>query len=624
MARRSQPTDVAAALVAARSGRARGVRRCALLGRASGEPPAILQVDGTLAVQADRLDIDILAGEATLTGNVTLTKGDLKSTCPRIDLKFDNAPHVTWAKGSGGVTADVRGVHAEAPEAELDLTKQVLDLRGGVRLARGQGWLRPTGAHRHRDGEGLATQVKGSIPVRHAVHEPRVARARLAARGSTSSAGERRSFAGSTSRRAPGEVLGVLGPSGAGKSTLFRALVGELPGGASGRVFLGDAMSPLAALAAGAGRVGYVPQRPSVLWDLTVRGNLVAFHRIVHGNAGDPVAGAQRVGLGERLDVPPGELSAGERRRLELARALVRPPRVLVCDEPFAGVDPVGAAQLARLLEDLAGEGRPSSSRTTTSPRHCALATRAMLLLDGAVAASGDPDASATIRSFAGATWALARTGRPPARRRPLGRPGRPEASGKHEVGLSPGRTALSAGTIVAVELSASRAYARGSSCKGPPRSSAMEIKQQLKLSQQLVMTPQLQQAIRLLQLSRLELIDEIRKELDANPVLADEEIDPRARANGDGKNGEVDQSSRRGARLARRWPRRRPSVSDLEQADRGQAGPGDRLGAVPREPHPPAAPPEQPRRLRGAAAHRAEPHQAARRSSTTCAGSSR
>src|SRR5215470_12730194 len=58
-----------------------------------------------------------------------------------------------------------------------------------------------------------------------------------------------------------------------------------------------------------------------------------------------------------------------------------------------------------------------------------------------------------------------------------------------------------------------------------------MEIKQQIKLSQQLVMTPQLQQAIRLLQLSRLELIDEIRKELDANPVLADDDIDPRTRA---------------------------------------------------------------------------------------------
>jgi RNA polymerase sigma-54 factor len=66
-----------------------------------------------------------------------------------------------------------------------------------------------------------------------------------------------------------------------------------------------------------------------------------------------------------------------------------------------------------------------------------------------------------------------------------------------------------------------------------------MEIKQQLKLSQQLVMTPQLQQAIRLLQLSRLELIDEIRKELDANPVLADEEVDPRARNKGEAPNGE-------------------------------------------------------------------------------------
>ncbi len=67
-----------------------------------------------------------------------------------------------------------------------------------------------------------------------------------------------------------------------------------------------------------------------------------------------------------------------------------------------------------------------------------------------------------------------------------------------------------------------------------------MEIKQTLRLSQQLVMTPQLQQAIRLLQLSRLELIDEIRKELDGNPVLADEEVDPRARNNADPKTGEI------------------------------------------------------------------------------------
>src|SRR5271165_3868500 len=87
----------------------------------------ILGVGGdAVQLQADRLDIDILAGEATLTGKVTLTKGDLVVSCPKIDLRFDQTPHLTWAKGSGGVTADVRGVHAEAPSAEVDLTKQVL------------------------------------------------------------------------------------------------------------------------------------------------------------------------------------------------------------------------------------------------------------------------------------------------------------------------------------------------------------------------------------------------------------------------------------------------------------------------------------------------------------------
>jgi lipopolysaccharide export system protein LptA len=136
------------------------------LTRAAAEPPALLQVDGALAIQADRLEVDVVAGEATLTGNVSLTKGDLKVSCPRIDLKFDGTPHVIWARGSGGVTADVRGVHAEGPEAELDLPKQLLDLKGGVRLARGQGWLQADQARIDiRTGKVTATQVKGSIPV---------------------------------------------------------------------------------------------------------------------------------------------------------------------------------------------------------------------------------------------------------------------------------------------------------------------------------------------------------------------------------------------------------------------------------------------------------------------------
>lgn len=119
-----------------------------------------------VTLAADQLEIDILSGEATLTGKVTLSKGDLTVNCPRVDLRFDHAPHVTWARGSGGVSADVRGVHAEAPSVELDLTKQVLDLTGGVKLTRGQGWLT---ADRARIDIATAkvslTQVKGAIPV---------------------------------------------------------------------------------------------------------------------------------------------------------------------------------------------------------------------------------------------------------------------------------------------------------------------------------------------------------------------------------------------------------------------------------------------------------------------------
>jgi lipopolysaccharide export system protein LptA len=116
-------------------------------------------------VQAEQLDIDVSTGEAVLTGKVVVSKGDLTVSCPRIDLRFDHTPHVTWLRGSGGVSADVRGVHAEAPTVELDLAKQVLDLRGGVKLSRGQGWLTADTARIDiATGKVSLTQVKGSIP----------------------------------------------------------------------------------------------------------------------------------------------------------------------------------------------------------------------------------------------------------------------------------------------------------------------------------------------------------------------------------------------------------------------------------------------------------------------------
>jgi lipopolysaccharide export system protein LptA len=121
---------------------------------------------GDVGVQADKLEIDVATGSAILTGQVVLSKGDMAVRCPRVELKFDTSPHLNWAKGSGGVVADVRGVHGEAPEVELDMKKQTLELRGGVRLSRGQGWIQADKATIElASGKVTATQVKGSIPV---------------------------------------------------------------------------------------------------------------------------------------------------------------------------------------------------------------------------------------------------------------------------------------------------------------------------------------------------------------------------------------------------------------------------------------------------------------------------
>jgi lipopolysaccharide export system ATP-binding protein len=191
-----------------------------------------------------------------------------------------------------------------------------------------------------------------------------------------------------------GEVLGVLGPSGAGKSTLFRALVGELPLASGAVTFLGEDITKQPLWVRARRGLGYVPQTPSVLLDLTVRENLATYQRIALGNVGDVDAAAARVDLGERLAVRAGDLSAGERRRLEVARAITRKPKALICDEPFAGVDPAGAARLGELLRTLAKE---EDVAVVLADHHVPEALRvcdvASLLLDGSIALTDAPRA---------------------------------------------------------------------------------------------------------------------------------------------------------------------------------------------------------------------------------------
>lgn len=191
-----------------------------------------------------------------------------------------------------------------------------------------------------------------------------------------------------------GEVLGVLGPSGAGKSTLFRALVGEIRPDTGKVSLLGDDVTSAPLWVRARAGVAYVPQTPSVLLDLSVRQNLETFQRVALGEVRDPEGAAKRVDLGDKLAVRAGDLSAGERRRLEIARAITRPPKALVCDEPFAGVDPQGATRLGDLLRALA---KDDDVAVVLADHHVAEALRvcdtASLMLDGAIAVTADPNA---------------------------------------------------------------------------------------------------------------------------------------------------------------------------------------------------------------------------------------
>jgi lipopolysaccharide export system ATP-binding protein len=190
---------------------------------------------------------------------------------------------------------------------------------------------------------------------------------------------------------AAGEILGVFGPSGAGKSTLFRTLAGE-ERPAAGRVWIDGAdvsRRPLWERARLG--LGYLPQTPSLLWDLTVAENLAVFRRLGR-TVDDPGELLQALGLGGHLDVIAGALSGGERRRLELCRAMAARPRVLLCDEPFAAIDPAGAAKVAERLAGLAAGGSAVILADHHVGRALGLCRRAALLLGGEITAVGTPE----------------------------------------------------------------------------------------------------------------------------------------------------------------------------------------------------------------------------------------
>lgn len=188
---------------------------------------------------------------------------------------------------------------------------------------------------------------------------------------------------------AAGQVVGVLGPSGAGKTTFFRVLVGEIEP-SSGSVEVGGRdVTRLPLWRRAREGLGYVPQTPSVLLDLSVADNIVTFERAARARPRAVRDRARDVGLEERLHVKARALSGGERRRLELLRALLADPLVLVCDEPFASGDPAHVRVLAQLLRAHADRGRSVLLSDHRFADAIGICDEALLLADGCVQARG-------------------------------------------------------------------------------------------------------------------------------------------------------------------------------------------------------------------------------------------
>src|SRR6516165_3797675 len=202
-----------------------------------------------------------------------------------------------------------------------------------------------------------------------------------------------RAVGGVSFSAAPGEFIALLGPNGAGKTTLFQLLSGLfLPD--SGRVeIMGQDMlrNPVPALA----MLGIVFQQPALDLELSVTGNLL-FHAGLHGM---PRAAAKeriaaelaRLGLAERAHDKAGQLSGGNRRRVELARALLHDPRVLLMDEATVGLDPASRSDLLKLMLALRQERSVAVLWATHLCDEVSGADRVIVLHRGKVLADAAP-----------------------------------------------------------------------------------------------------------------------------------------------------------------------------------------------------------------------------------------
>ncbi|HTV51264.1 MAG TPA: LPS export ABC transporter ATP-binding protein [Steroidobacteraceae bacterium] len=194
-----------------------------------------------------------------------------------------------------------------------------------------------------------------------------------------------------------GEIVGLLGPNGAGKTTAFYMMVGLVPCDA-GRIYVGErdvtflSMHRRAQLG-----IGYLPQEASVFRKLSVEDNVLAILETREdldraGREGRLEELLEELRIGHVRRTPGLSLSGGERRRVEIARALAAEPRFMLLDEPFAGVDPLSVLDIQRIVRELTARGIGVLITDHNVRETLGVCQRAYIVNQGIVIASGSPE----------------------------------------------------------------------------------------------------------------------------------------------------------------------------------------------------------------------------------------
>ena len=215
----------------------------------------------------------------------------------------------------------------------------------------------------------------------------------LSATGLVKVYGDRTVVSGMSVNCSCGEIVGILGPNGAGKTTTFYMVVGLVRPEAGKVVFRGEDITRLPVYVRARKGLGYLAQEPSVFRKLSVWDNVMAILETL------PLSRRQRAARAEELlspfdlmkvaKQPAYTLSGGERRKLEIARALVRNPAVLMLDEPFAGVDPLSVNEIQDIVRRLAAKGLGIIITDHNVRETLSVVNRAYLVYDGRLLREG-------------------------------------------------------------------------------------------------------------------------------------------------------------------------------------------------------------------------------------------